>query len=249
MLYEYEKINRAFKIYSILSAEGQVQKDDIRYYLADDDVRSLVDSFAKEVDSVVIVAGDYIYLIPIAVSSIFHISNERIKKDFLPSRSRNTDIYLMYLVTIILFGEFYDSYHSLNPTRDFISLDDWLNQVNERLLSIKDHDKEEFIELEREYEYNWINIIDKWDSIDDVRENRKQDARTASRIAFLNITRKFLNEQGLIIDIGNNEIELTEKAKTVIQRYYMEYEYNRGILDFIYGLRDGKEESTDAVNI
>ena len=35
-------------------------------------------------------------------------------------------------------------------------------------------------------------------------------------------------------DIGNNEMELTEKTKVIVQRYYMDYEYNRGLLDFIY---------------
>ena len=36
--------------------------------------------------------------------------------------------------------------------------------------------------------------------------------------------------------IGNEEFEISEKAKTIIQRYYMEYDYNRGILDFMYNL-------------
>ena len=38
----------------------------------------------------------------------------------------------------------------------------------------------------------------------------------------------------MIYDIGNNEMELTEKTKVIVQRYYMDYEYNRGLLDFIY---------------
>ncbi|MCY9663666.1 DUF6063 family protein, partial [Paenibacillus alginolyticus] len=38
----------------------------------------------------------------------------------------------------------------------------------------------------------------------------------------------------IVIDIGNQEITLTEKAKVVVQRYFMELEYNRGILEFLY---------------
>jgi len=73
--------------------------------------------------------------------------------------------------------------------------------------------------------------------LDDTKEGvKKQDGRTASRLAFLNITKNFLEEQGLINDIGNDEIELTEKAKIIMQRYYMDYEFNRGILNFMYGL-------------
>ncbi|NMB08610.1 MAG: non-ribosomal peptide synthetase module, partial [Tissierellia bacterium] len=45
------------------------------------------------------------------------------------------------------------------------------------------------------------------------------------------------------------EIELTEKSRIIIQRYYMDYEYNRGILDFMYGLERERREDTDASNI
>ena len=48
------------------------------------------------------------------------------------------------------------------------------------------------------------------------------------------MTKSFLEKQDMVIDIGNNELELTEKTKVIIQRYYMDYEYNRGLIDFIY---------------
>ncbi|MGO3169087.1 DUF6063 family protein, partial [Senegalia sp. (in: firmicutes)] len=75
-----------------------------------------------------------------------------------------------------------------------------------------------------------------------------QDARTNSRFSFLNTVRNFLKDQDLIDDIGNDEITLTEKAKTIIKRYYMEYDFNRGILDFIYGITQ-KEGEKNASNI
>ncbi|GAY76190.1 hypothetical protein NBRC111894_1744 [Sporolactobacillus inulinus] len=45
-------------------------------------------------------------------------------------------------------------------------------------------------------------------------------------------------------DIGNEEIRLTEKAKTIIQRYFMEVEYNKGIFEFLYGF-EGDEPHAD----
>jgi hypothetical protein len=237
--YDHEQVMKAFKIYSKLSVDGYVEKDELRLYLADDVIRGLVDQFAKEVACTIFVAGDYIYMIPISISSIFHVSNDSIKREYLPSKALNADIYLMYVTIIILFGEFYDGYQSINPTRDFISMDDWLMNVNERIFSLKEYDIDTLKELEKEYEYNWLTILDKWDPLDDLKESaKKQDARTASRLSILNNTKKFLEEQELIKDIGNNEIELTEKAKTIVQRYYMEYEFNRGILDFMYQLED-----------
>ena len=57
-----------------------------------------------------------------------------------------------------------------------------------------------------------------------------------------------MEDQNLVTDIGNDEMELTEKAKTIIQRYYMDYEYNRGILDFIYGLERERQDIVPAIS-
>jgi molybdopterin converting factor small subunit len=247
MLYHHEQVIKAFNLYSKLSVKGYGENDELRLYLADDAIRGLVDQFAKEMDCTIVSAGDYIYLIPISIDSIFHVSNDTIKRMYLPSKAVNLDIYLMYVTIIILFGEFYDSYQTMEATRDFISLGDWLLGVNERIFALKELDIEELKKFEKEYEYNWVAIVEKWDAMDDLKENVKaQNARTISRLSFLNTVKRFLEAQELIKDIGNDEIELTEKTKTIIQRYYMELEYNRGILEFMYQLDKRKEKEKDA---
>ena len=101
--------------------------------------------------------------------------------------------------------------------------------------SLADMDKEILQKVEEEQEYNWQKILEKWLALDDVKEKAKKlTGVTASRISFLNMTKQFLEKQEMIKDIGNNELEITEKTKVIIQRYYMDYEYNRGLLDFIY---------------
>ncbi|MCG4586443.1 DUF6063 family protein, partial [Anaerosalibacter bizertensis] len=233
MEFKNKEIMEAFNIYSKLALKGYEDSDEIRMYNTDDKVRELVDGFAHEVQCTIILAGEYIYMVPIATTSPFHISNEEMKKRHLPSKAVNLDIYLMYLTIIILFGEFYDSYQSLEPTRDFLPIYKWLESVNTYIETLNEIDKEELKSLEKEYEYNWIGILEKWNAMDDLRENVKsQNARTNSRLGFLSTVKRFLESQDLIIDIGNDEIELTEKSKVIIQRYYMDYEYNRGILDF-----------------
>lgn len=243
MMYDNQQIQKAFKIYSQLALKGIGLKEELIAYVVDDNIRALVDQFAEETQCVIFVAGDSIYMIPKVMASEFHISNASILNKYLPSKSTNPDLYIMYLIIIVLFGEFYDGYKSINPTRDFINVEDWLNAVNERILAIKEHGEEELKKLERMYEYNWTDIIYKWEPMDDLKETVKaQDARTTSRLSLINITKNFLKEQDLIEDIGNDEIELTEKTKIIVQRYYMEYEFNRGILDFIYKLEMQKEE-------
>lgn len=141
--------------------------------MVDDRLRGLVDQFAEEVQCVIFVAGDFIYMIPKAMASDFHVSNETIKREHLPARASNADIYLMYISTIVLFGEFYDSYQTTNPTRDFVSIEHWLDSVNERIFSLKEHDMDKLEKMEKEYEYNWITILSSWELLDDTKEGVK----------------------------------------------------------------------------
>ncbi|MCC5911915.1 MAG: non-ribosomal peptide synthetase module [Clostridiaceae bacterium] len=245
MLYEEENIIQAFKIYTKLALNGESDKDSLRMYMADDTVRGLVDQFVKEVDCTTFLAGEKIYMVPLSMTSPFHVANEELKQKYLPTRAVNMDLYMMYITIIILFGEFYDSYQTMEPTRDFIQMEHWLNCVNEKMNSIKDHDQEQLKLLEEEYEYNWIAIVEKWDAMDDIKEKVQQTARTVSRMSFLNSVKNFLVQQQLIYEMGNDEVNLTEKAKIIIQRYYMEQEFNRGILEFIYNMERRKKEEIE----
>ena len=95
--------------------------------------------------------------------------------------------------------------------------------------------KRTLIALEKEYEYNWIGLLNHWESMDIIKETvKKQTARTNSRMSFMQITKEFMLDQGLVEECGYEEITLTEKAKVITQRFFMDYEYNRGILEVIY---------------
>lgn len=234
MKYENEQVLKAFKLYVKLALDGVAELEDLRNYLADDAIRALVEQFAQEVQAAVLPAGDRIYLVPLATTSPFHIKNAVLKKDYLGARAKNIDLYMMYVAIIILFGEFYDSYQTHEMTRDFMTADDWLDSMDRRMQALKEHDSEKLQALDHEFEVNWSQIVEKWDAMDEIRElTQKQDKRTISRMSFLNSVREFLLAQELVQDLGNQEITLTEKARTIIQRYYMEEEHNRGILEFL----------------
>ena len=243
MDYKEKEVLEAFKIYSALVAAGSCSKADVSRYIRDDKIGELVDKFAHQVDATVITAGESIYIVPLAITSPFHLTNESIKKNYLSSSAVNLDIYLMYVTIIILLGEFYDSYQNQEPTRDFITMEEWLEAVNTRLETLNHMDKELLKGIEEEQEFNWIKILEKWNPIDDIKEGAKrQTGNTSNRLSFLNTVRAFLEKQEMIEDIGNDELKITEKTKTIIQRYYMDYEYNRGLLDFIYQFDEARED-------
>lgn len=246
MDHKEEKVIEAFRIYTKLARAAVSDKEAVQLYRADESIRSLLELYAKEVDAVIINTSENLYLIPETKLSSFHVSNDWIKRHYLRSGATNADIYLLYFSVIILFGSFYNSYQSGRPTREFIRIEDWMAQIQERIEQLQTLDEDLLKQKESEFSYNWRLIIDKWNDMNDVKENVKRQAgNTISRYSFLDTVKRFLREQELVKDLGNEEITLTDKAQTIIQRYFMEVEYNRGILTFIYEMEGQQTNAKD----
>ncbi|MEI7025328.1 DUF6063 family protein [Paenibacillus sp. y28] len=242
MRYDNETVMRAFSLYVELARRGVVEREGLQQYLADDEIRGLVDQFAREVDCLTLTAGDQLHLIPMVRLSPFHVSNDYLKKTYLRGQAVNADLYLLYVAVMVLIGAFYDSYQSMEPTRDFLPLDEWLGLVQERIEGLKEHDPEQLKGYEKQFSYNWSAIIEKWDAMDDIKETAKrQTGNTISRLSFLDTVRRFVLDQKLAEEIGEHELALTEKAKIIVQRYFMELQYNRGILQFLYRFEEERK--------
>ena len=232
-----ERLMAVFKIYAKLNADGKILKENSRLYHTDDEARGTLMAFAGEVDCTIISAGKYLYMVPLTKNSIFHMTNDEIKKKYFPTRALNMDIYLMYVAVIVFVGEFYDSYQTTRPTREFITTVDWLSSLNERLNVLRDFDDEHLKEMEQAYEYNWLDILKNWEAMDNVKEGiRRRTARTVSRMSFMIIVKNFMLKEGIAKEIGPDELVLTDKTNAIVTKYFMEYEYNRGIIEFIYQL-------------
>lgn len=246
MEYAETKVMEAFKIYTTLARDGCADLEALQLYRADDQVRLLLDRFSNEVDCAIVRTGDSLYFIPLARLSPFHVSNEWIRREALQKNATNADLYLLYFSMLVLFGSFYDRYESREPTMEFLPIVDWLNNMNERIAFLQSNNEEKLQEAELEYSYNWRLIIEKWLAMDDIKETAKSQAgNTISRLSFIDKAKKFLVSQDLVREIGNDEVALSEKAKTIVQRYFMDEEHNRGIFEFLYEYR---EEQSDASN-
>ena len=234
--YTEKTVLDAYDLYSKLAAAGSVPKAENAQLYSDEDIRSLAQRFAAHVGCTIIDDADKIYLIPVKPDAMFHMTNDQIKKKYLHANALNMDIYLMYLAIIVFVGCFYDSYTSWEP-HDFVTLQSWLEHMNQRIDALASRKEEELRQAETDYNVNWVALVRKWTDLDSVKETvKKQDARTTSRTGFLMMTKRFLETQGLLHDNGAGEYSLTEKAKTIFTNYYLEERYNRSITDFLYSL-------------
>ena len=241
-----DEVIRAFRLYAQLAANGEINKLDADDYFENDKIKALLERYAEAVDCIILVDADKLYLVPMATTSPFHISNDSFKKKYLPAKAVNMDIYLMYMSIIVLLGCFYNSYQTNDP-QDFVSMSYWLETMDMRMESLQEQDEEFLRAKEQELEINWVAIKNKWLAMDSVKENVKnQDARTISRLGFLNQTQKFLIGQGLVVDIGEFQMQLTEKGKNIYYGYYMNSERNQDILNFMYSLEKKKKAESAA---
>ena len=246
MIYQQEQIAKAFDMYSVLAVEGRISGDAVRYFKIDTDFRALVEMFCAKVDAVCLEVGNEVLLVPKTRLSPFHVTNDTLKREYFRSKGKNEDLYLMYFATICVLGEFYNSFHSMKPTRPFITLEEWIEAINRRLTSLRAYDEETLKEKEKYYSYRWSLLIEKWDALDDVKESAKrQSANTMSRVSFLHTTCKFLRDQEILVESGIGEFQLTEKAEVIIGNYFMDAAYNRGIIAFLYGMKEEGEEHAD----
>lgn len=239
---DMQTVSKTFKLYAKLQSQGKLLKEDSKIYFQEDGVRNLLSEFAREIDCTLITDHDYLYMIPLTVKSDFHISNEWIKKEYFPSRALNMDIYLMYVAIVVFVGEFYDSYQRTKPTRDFLTLHDWIISLDERIQTLKRLGEDKLREKEDVYDYHWIDIIRNWDAMDTIKEGiKRQTIRTVSRLSFIKIVSNFMLDQDLIKEIGDGEFALTQKCMAITENYYMDYEYNRGVLEFMYQFEEEVE--------
>lgn len=243
MRYNEKTTMQAFDIYRQLARNGRTGREHVQMYQADDQIRALVEGFARMVDCELIAAQDELFMIPITQLSPFHVSNEYMRRTYLRTGATNGDLFLLYFATLVLIGEFYDSYQTKEATRQFISKADWVLAVDKRIEVLAGHEEEELLQLESEFSYNWILLVEKWRDMDAVKETAKrQSGNTISRLSFIDTVKRFLEAEGLVKEIGNEELTLTEKTKIIVQRYFFEMTYNRGILEFLYAFDEERKE-------
>lgn len=242
MVYEQSQIIKAFQLYTKLATEGFLEKEDLEIYLMQEQVQSLLEQFAQEVKAVLIPAGEMLYLVPVSGLSPFQLKNEQVRRE-LGANATNLDIYLMYFCLLIFIGEFYNSFHSTEIQRDFLTMDEWLTLVNQRIESLRQQGEEELAQHSTALQYNWLGILEKWDGLNDLKESASsQKGNTVSRLNFLYKVAQFLLKQNILMQIGSAEYTLTEKSKVIVQRYFMELEHNRGILKFMFAYDERKGE-------
>lgn len=209
MAYEIAEIHLSQQLFYYLLKNHELREQDeqvlYRAYTEDEQVQNLVRSQAEEAECTVERYGDTIYLIPKEENVFLGYSKADLKKRLCKSTGTDKDFYLSQFVILILLVEFYDGQGSSSKSREYIRVGELQNCISDRLREGVEHTTEE---EEEQKGIAFRNILEAYEAL---RSDDKGTRQRTTKEGFLHTILIFLEEQGLIDYVVEDEMVKTTK--------------------------------------
>ncbi len=209
MAYEMGEIRLSQQIFYYLLEHHELREQDeqrlYRAYTEEEQVQNLVKSQADEAASTVERYGDVIYLIPKEENVFLGFSKAELKKRLCKSTGTDKDFYLSQFVVLTLLVEFYDGQGSSSKSREYIRVGELQNCISERLKEGVENTTEE------EEEQKGIAFRNMLEAYEALRSDDKGTRQRTTKEGFLHTIFIFLEEQGLIDYMEEDEMIKTTK--------------------------------------
>lgn len=209
MAYEMGEIRLSQQIFYYLLEHHELREEDeqrlYRAYTEEEAVQNLVKSQAEEAVSTVERYGNVIYLIPKEENVFLGFSKAKLKEVLCKSTGTDKDFYLSQFVILTLLVELYDGQGSSSRSRDFIKIGELQNTLSERLKEGVENTSEE------EEEQKGIAFRNMQEAYEALRSDDKGTKAKTTKEGFLHAIFMFLEKQGLIDYIEQDEMIKTTK--------------------------------------
>lgn len=209
MAYEIGEIQLSQQIFYYLLEHHELREDMeeklYRAFTDDEQVQNLVKSQAEVALSTVERYGDIIYLIPKEENVFLGFSKAELKKRLCKSTGTDKDYYLSQFIIITLLVEFYDGQGSSSKSREYIRIGELQNCISDRLKEGVESNSEED---EDRKGIAFRNMLEAYEAL---RSDDKGTRQKTTKEGFLHTILKFLEEQGLIDYVDEDEMVKTTK--------------------------------------
>ena len=209
MAYEIGEIQLSQQIFYYLLQHHELREQEeqrlYRAYTEEEPIQNLVKSQAEEADSTVERYGDVIYLIPKEENVFLGYSKAELKKRLCKSTATDKDFYLSQFVILTLLVEFYDGQGSSSKSREYIRVGELQNCISDRLKEGVENTTEE------EEEQKGIAFRNMLEAYEALRSDDKGTRQRTTKEGFLHTIFPFLEEQGLIDYVVQDEMIKTTK--------------------------------------
>ena len=209
MAYEIAEIHLSQQLFYYLLKNHELREQDeqvlYRAYTEEEQVQNLVRSQAEEAECTVERYGDTIYLIPKEENVFLGYSKADLKKRLCKSTGTDKDFYLSQFVILILLVEFYDGQGSSSKSREYIRVGELQNCISDRLRECVEHTTED---EEEQKGIAFRNILEAYEAL---RSDDKGTRQRTTKEGFLHTILIFLEEQGLVDYVVEDEMVKTTK--------------------------------------
>ena len=209
MAYEFDEVKASQEIFYYLLEHHELREEEApqlyKYYMENESVQNLVKSQGSIADSAVERYGDVIYIIPGTQNRFLGFSKAQLKKELCRSTATDKDFYLVQFSILVLLLEFYDGQGSSSKTREYIRVGDLQNSISAHLKE----GAEKYDENEQElYGVAFTEMLQAYEAL---RSDERGSRQKTTKEGFLHHILRFLQAQGLIEYIEQDEMIKTTK--------------------------------------
>lgn len=226
MAYEMEDIRTSQEIFYFLLEHHEIHEEtESRLYQAyaeNEQIQNLVKSQGEVASSSIERYGDVIYLVPQEENNFLGFSKAQLKAALCKSGGTDRDYFLSQFVILVLLTEFYDGQGRSSKARDFLRVGEVQNSISAYLKAGAESSSEE---AEEAHGLAFQNMYEAYEAL---RSDDKGSKAKTTKEGFLHHILKFLEKQGLIEYVEEDEmIQTTKKLDSFMdwnllnQNHYM----------------------------
>ena len=209
MAYEIEDIRLSQEIFYYLLEHHELREDnELRLYKAythEETIQNLVKSQGEISDCHIERYGNVIYLIPKENNSFLGFSKAQMKAALCRSNATDKDYYLSQFVILTLLVEFFDGQGISAKSREYMRVGEIQNCISKRL---KEGAKSRGEEEEEKQGIAFSNMLEAYEAL---RSEEKGSRARTTKEGFLYHLLTFLQKQGLIDYVEEDEMIKTTK--------------------------------------
>lgn len=209
MAYELKEIQTSQEIFYYLLENHELREESehnlYRAYSENEQIQNLVKSQGIIAHSNIERYGNVIYLIPQEENVFLGYSKAQLKAVLCKSSGTDKDYYLAQFAILTLLIEFYDGQGATSKTRDYIRVGELQNSISKRLHEGCEHLTEE------EQDDAGIAFSNMMEAYEALKSDERGSRAKTTKEGFLYYLLKFLQKQGLIEYVEEDEMIQTTK--------------------------------------
>lgn len=209
MAYEFEDIRTSQEIFYYLLEHHELREEEegllFKAYAQQEEIQNLVKSQGEAAQSTIERYGNVIYLIPKEENHFLGFSKAQLRAVLCKSTSTDKDYYLSQFVILTLLVEFFDGQGSSSKAREYMRVGELQNCISQRLKEGAENISEE---EEEQAGIAFSNMLEAYEAL---KSDEKGSRARTTKEGFLHHILTFLQKQGLIEYVEQDEMIKTTK--------------------------------------